>query len=69
MSTGSRVCAIGIVWPAFSVWRALPFSSSRYFRPIAETDCTTAFVSAGSGSTFFSSLRVAIAVMRPVRGF
>ncbi len=69
MSTGSRVWAIGIVWPAFSVARAVPFSSSRYFRPIVETDCTTAFVSAGNGSTFFSSLRFAIAVTRPVRGF
>ncbi len=69
MSTGSRVCATGIVWPAFSVWRELPFSSSRYFRPTAETDCTTALVSAGSGSTFFSSFSVAIAVRRPVRGF
>jgi hypothetical protein len=35
----------------------LPFSSSRYFRPIAETDWTIAFVSAGSFSTLFSSFR------------
>jgi len=46
----------------------VPFSSSRYFRPIAETESTVAFVSAGSGSTFFSSLRLAIAVTRPVDG-
>ena len=69
MLTASRVWATGIVSPALIVLRELPFSSSRYFRPIVETDCTTAFVSAGSGSTLFSSLSSAIAVTRPVRGF
>ena len=61
MFTGSVVWSTGIVCPAFNVLEELPFSSSRYFSPIAETDCTIAFVSAGSGSTFFSSLRLAIA--------
>ena len=68
MSTGSRVCETGIVAPAFSVCEEEPFSSSRYFSPTAETDCTIAFVSAGSGCTFFSSFRSAIAVTRPVAG-
>jgi len=69
MSTGSRVWDTGIVDPAFRVLLELPFSSSRYFRPIAETDCTTALVSAGSGSTFFSRWTSAIAVTFPVCGF
>ena len=38
ISTGSRVLATGIVWPALIVCLDVPFSSSRYFRPIAETD-------------------------------
>ena len=69
MFTGSVVWLTGIVWPALIVWLDVPFSSSRYFRPIAETDSTIAFVSAGSGSTPFSSFSSAIAVTRPVRGF
>ena len=68
MSTGSRVWQTGIVAPALSVACEVPFSSSRYFSPIADTDCTIALVSAGSGSMPFSSLRFAIAVMRPVCG-
>ncbi len=69
MLTASFVCETGIVWPALSVLCELPFSSSRYFRPIVETDWTTALVSAGSGSTLFSSFSSAIAVTRPVLGF
>ena len=58
MSTGSRVCETGIVAPAFSVCEEVPFSSSRYFSPTAETDCTITFVSAGSGSNFLFQLQV-----------
>ncbi len=68
MFTGSRVWPIGIAWPALIVCVEVPFSSSRYFSPIADTDWTIARVSAGSGSTLFSSFRLAIAVMRPVCG-
>ncbi len=66
MSTGSRDWLTGISPPALSVLVEVPFSSSRYFSPIADTDSTVAVVSAGSGSTFFSSFRLAIAVTRPV---
>ena len=69
MSTGSRVCATGIVSPASSARCEVPFSSSRYFNPIADTDSTIACVSAGSGSTLFSSFRWAIAVTCPLLGF
>jgi hypothetical protein len=68
MFTGSVVWLTGIVCPALIVRLELPFSSSRYFRPMAETDCTIAFVSAGSRSNFFSSLRLAIALTLPVWG-
>ncbi len=68
-STGSRVWLTGIVAPCLSVFCEVPFSSSRYFVPIDDVDCTTACVSAGSGSTPFSSFRSAIAVTRPVAGF
>ena len=64
MFTGSRVWLTGIVCPALIFADAsCPPCSSRYFSPIVETDCTAAVVSAGSGSTFFSSFSVAIAVM------
>ena len=68
MSTGSRVWLIGIVRPGFSGCLETPFSSSRYFSPIADTESTIARVSIGSGSTFFSSFRLAIVVTRPVAG-
>ncbi len=42
--------------------------SDRYFSPTAETDCTIAWVSTGSGPTFFSSFIPMIAVTRPVLG-
>ena len=58
----------GIVSPARSGAREVPFSSSRYFSPIADTDSTIARVSRGSGSMLFSSFRFAIAVSAPVRG-
>ena len=68
MSTGSRTCVTGIVAPAFNVREDVPFSSSRYFSPTADTDCTIALVSAGSGSYFFSSFMSTTAVTRPVAG-
>ena len=68
MSTGSVVWLTGISCPALIVSLDLPFSSSRYFRPIADTDSTVALVSFGSGSTFFSRCRLAIAVTLPVDG-
>ena len=69
MFTGSRVWLTGIVCPALIVAVELPLLSSRYFSPIVETDWTAAVVLAGSGSTFFSSFSVAIAVVWPVFGF
>ena len=70
MLTASRVWSTGIVWPAFSGCREVPFSSSRYFRPIAETDCTIALVFGRQRfDALFELQAQAIALTRPVLGF
>ncbi len=69
ISTGSRACETGIVAPAGIVRGECPRFSSRYFRPIVDTDSTSIVVSAGSGPACFSSFRLTIAVTLPVVGF
>ncbi len=66
--TGSWDCETGIVPPSGIIWWECPRVSSRYFRPIVETDSTSVEVSTGSGPACFSSLRLTIAVTRPVAG-
>ncbi len=67
--TGSPDCEAEIVAPSGSFALERPRVSSRYFRPIVETDSTRVRVSTGSGPACFSSLRLTIAVILPVAGF